>query len=898
MATMTPEEKVGQLFLITFKGTDVSADSQIYDLIVNHHIGGVMLSAANDNFSAQGTVPDAYQLIGQLQADELTSSQHAQKDPVTETSFIPAYVPLIVGIDQEGDSTPTDQILTGLTQFPDEMAIGATWNPDNALQVGEAMGSELQAIGINLYMGPSLDVLEMSQPTGYNSLGTRSFGGDPFWVGEMGKAYISGLHLGSNGRIATIATHFPGSGSADRSPEEEVATVRKSLETLKTIELAPFFAVTGNAPSPEATTDGLLVSDIRYQGFQGNIRDTTKPVSFDPTALSQLMGLDQFTSWRADGLLVSDDLGSRAVRRFYDPTEKTFPARQVALDAFNAGNDLLYADNFVANGDPDLYTSLLPTLDLFAQKYRNDTAFRQRVDASVLRILTLKFRLYPTFKYTTVLPSEGGLDTVNNSGPVAYTVAKQSVTLISPSVTELDSLLPKPPQLNDHIVFFTDVLNAKQCTQCTSRSFFTIDGLQNAVLSIYGPQVGGQVVSDNMASYSFADLQNYLDNLKNAPATLATDLDKANWVIFSSLDIDIARPESSALKNLLANRPDLIHNKKVIVFAFNAPYFLDATDISKLTAYYGLYSKGPSFLDVAARVLFQELAPTTGALPVSVPGVGYDVIEQTSPDPTQTITLNLAGPGQPTEGPQTTSTPPIPTVIPNFQIGDTIDLQTGVIYDHNHNVVPDETGVQFTFTFSGQNTGSQQVETATKKGVASLTYRIDRSGQVQITANSGQAIQSNMITFNIPSGLTPGVTVIAPTLVPSLTPTATLVPTFTPTPTETVVPLRPGKPDMGEWTLAMLLIAVGGALAFITSYRFLSSLRWGIRWGLCTVLGGLVVYIYFSSGLPGGVSWIQQSGTGGVLEFSFLGVIIGWLIGLAWWITTRQLARRKPRLTP
>ena len=95
-----------------------------------------------------------------------------------------------------------------------------------------------------------------------------------------------------------MAKHFPGRGGSDRPLEEEVATVRKSLEQLKQIELAPFFAVTGSSEDPSAITDGLLVSHIRYQGFQGNIRVTTRPVSFDPTALSQILTLPQFSSWR------------------------------------------------------------------------------------------------------------------------------------------------------------------------------------------------------------------------------------------------------------------------------------------------------------------------------------------------------------------------------------------------------------------------------------------------------------------------------------------------------------------------------------------------------------------------------------------------------------------------
>ena len=50
---MTPEERVGQLFLVTFQGTDISLTSQIYDLVVNRHIGGVILSSENNNIPAQ-----------------------------------------------------------------------------------------------------------------------------------------------------------------------------------------------------------------------------------------------------------------------------------------------------------------------------------------------------------------------------------------------------------------------------------------------------------------------------------------------------------------------------------------------------------------------------------------------------------------------------------------------------------------------------------------------------------------------------------------------------------------------------------------------------------------------------------------------------------------------------
>jgi beta-glucosidase-like glycosyl hydrolase len=165
----------------------------------------------------------------------------------------------------------------------------------------------------------------------------------------MGKNYIQGVHEGSTNRVAVIAKHFPGRGSSDRMPDQEVATVRKSLEQLKQIELAPFFAVTGSASGDPSRTDGLLVSHIRYQGFQGNIRVSTRPVSFDSTALEQLMQLEPISGWRTNGgIVVSDDLGSQAVRKFYDPLEQTFDANVRVTCSSNPSERVFPANHCVA----------------------------------------------------------------------------------------------------------------------------------------------------------------------------------------------------------------------------------------------------------------------------------------------------------------------------------------------------------------------------------------------------------------------------------------------------------------------------------------------------------------------------------------------------------------------
>jgi beta-N-acetylhexosaminidase len=879
---LTPEERVGQLFVVTMQGSVIDSRSQIYDLIANYHVGGVMLQRENDNFNGEGElVEDMYALTTGLQDIEWESSQGLSTNE-SGVTFDAQYVPLLIGLSQEGDGFPNDQLLSGITELPSLMSVGATWSTLLAGQVGAVMGQELAALGVNFYLGPSLDVLDLPPMESGEDLGVRTFGGDPYWVGKMGQAYIAGLHAGSQERLAVIAKHFPGRGGSDRSPEEEIATVRKSLDRLKAFELAPFSAVTGNAPNAEMAADGLLVSHIRYQGFQGNIRATTKPVSFDKAALDLILNEAPFTLWRDNGgIVVSDDLGSQAVRRFYETSGSPFDALQVAREAVFAGNDLLYVDRFAMASDPDTYTTTVRTLEFFTQKYRTDPEFARRVDTSVERILTLKFGLYPEFEIDQVLPDADGLENVGQGRDVTTEIARRAVTLISPNALELTNVLPDPPQSRDRIVFLTDIQPGEQCSNCPEQVKLPVDALQSAVLRLYGTQGTRQVSHSYMSSYSFADLWTLLGGFVEVPV-MEEDLLLADWVVVALLNPRPTVPNSQAFRYLLSDRPELLRDKKVIVFAFNAPYYLDATDISKVTAYYGLYSKSSAFVEVAARALFQE-APLTGALPVSVPGVGYDLINATSPDSTQVIPLFI---DDPTSDAALTPNPPgttaMPTAALSFRVDDVIPLRTGVIYDYNRNPVPDDTPVSFLITIITENgTFSQQIDQVTVNGVSRLMYRIEQPGVLDIRVTSGQGASSGILRLNlsggeaVPTFLAPSTQTPSPTPEPTFTPSPTITPTATPTP---IPVLRVGFSD---WFFVILLIlSVSAGISWLGIRQ--AIVRWGLRWALCGVIGGLLAYNYVALNLPGSQDILSTYGTGGVVITTFLGMVIGWGAGLLW----------------
>jgi len=870
---MTPEERVGQLFLVTFSGTDVDSDTQVNKLINNHHVGGVILLAENDNFvSSPNTLEETWSLINQLQVSRYSNSQNSRETHDQVLLPPPVYVPLLIGISHEGDGYPNDQILNGLTPLPSLLSIGSTWNTDLARQVGALSGKELTELGFNLIFGPSLDVLENPLLQGASQLGIRSFGGDPYWVGEMGRAYIRGLHEGSGNRMIVVGTHFPGLGSADHVPENEVATVRKSLEQLKQIELAPFFVVTGNAITTTEKVDALLTSHIRYQGLQGNIRSTTRPIGFDQQALSLLMELPEFASWREDGgVMISDNLGSRAVRRFYDPTEQEFNARRLALDALLAGNDLLFLNNFIETEDPDTYTTITRTIEFFKQKYLEDPLFAERVDQSVIRILSKKYQLYDVFNLSQVLTS-GNLNEIGDSSQIAYDVAQQGVTLISPSIVELDTVLPEIPARNDFIVYITDDYPVKQCSNCPDQSVLHVDALAQAVINLYGPQSGGLVSRYYQRSYSFTQLVDLLNGEGDIDA-LRYDLERTTWIVFLMQDIVNDRPQSIAIKRFLSERPDLIANRRVIVFAANGPNFLDSTDISKLTAYFGLFSKSSPFIDIAARVLFKEIAIPSGSLPVSVPGVGYDLILATSPNPDQDIEIKLDIPGL---YDFTKPSQPENSLHPTYRIGDNIPITTSEIIDANNHLVPNNTPVQFIFTMNGEEVPSYS--TTTLNGTAQTKFLVEQSGTLVIQVLSGLA-SSNELIFEIPvvetePTLTPTVT---PTNIPTSEPTSTSPP---PTPILTVES-RINDTEIGiEYWLGAVAISAFIGWGATRTGALLGRVRWGIRWGLSSFIGGLLLYTYYLLELPGSGIFRSLSEVWGFLYSTLLGALIGWVVAV------------------
>mgnify|MGYP005625898219 FL=1 len=120
---MTPEERVGQLFLISFNGAEILDESTLFEFLAEYPVGGVILKAENGNFSfAPETENNLYGLNTNLQKEFWDISQINATE-----EHRPDYIPLFIGISQEDV-----EMLGGLSPQPSQMAIGATWDTDLA----------------------------------------------------------------------------------------------------------------------------------------------------------------------------------------------------------------------------------------------------------------------------------------------------------------------------------------------------------------------------------------------------------------------------------------------------------------------------------------------------------------------------------------------------------------------------------------------------------------------------------------------------------------------------------------------------------------------------------------------------------------------------------------------
>ncbi len=754
---LSPRERVGQLVVVAYYARPDDPEGDVFALVGDDAVGGVVLQKGNGIFRNER---------GRDLPNEIAGLSARLQQQALENG---SGVPLFIAMDHEGDGNPFTHLREGFSALPSPMAIGATWDPTAAEAIGTIVGRELSAVGVNLLLGPGLDVLADPRVDSGGDIGIRSFGGSPYWVARLGAAYVRGVHAGGQRNVLTVAKHFPGHGGSDRDPDSGVSTVIAPANAIQSVDLVPFAAVSADAPGdPDraSVTDALMTSHIRYFGLQGNTQAGTPPISFDREGLTLLLegGPFGFAAWReAGGLIVSDSLGVPAVREWFAPREQRFPNRQIARSALMAGNDVLLLAQFDARGawDPQL-RNIRDTLDYFEAEYRSDRAFRERVDEAAGRILRAKARLYPRREDVPVKPASGLSDLVGGEE------ARRTVQSVADAAVTVWKAADSPPNRGDRIVVITprsiDVRTGlvdiddgplscpDESCGLDDATWQRLQGLgptlvEALMLDEFGPGGLGIVQPEMLRSLAFCQLHQALSPVVNATrpsqdtqpqeepgqgepersvgcdpaqddAAVVDALLQANWIVFAFADLD--PDESLRLRGqLLPQVQSLarVGNGSVAVLSFGPPYYIDTTNLAQLGAHYSAYSKIPASIRAAIAAWF-GMGDAPGASPVTVKNADYVLAQVLEPMPGTHLQILRNG---------------VDETSPNDP--HRIAIEVDGVRDHNGRTVPDGTLVRIQ-TEPAASLAAGTVSWETASGVARGEIELQGSGRVLVQAST------------------------------------------------------------------------------------------------------------------------------------------------------------------
>ncbi len=216
---------------------------------------------------------------------------------------------LLIATDEEGGAV---QRLRSLAPLDSQADIADQFTPAEAKNIIQTHGKLLNRVGIDVVLGPVVDVLPTSGTASLNP--TRFFSDDPALVSSFGTAYVDGwLDAG----LIPVLKHFPGHGSASMDTHDGGATT-PPLDELIARDLAPYTSLTNRSNEL-----GVMLGHLTVPGLTDG-----RPASLSPDAIDYLrteLGYDS-------ALIVTDALEMGAV---------TMPVPEAAVTAIAAGADVV-----------------------------------------------------------------------------------------------------------------------------------------------------------------------------------------------------------------------------------------------------------------------------------------------------------------------------------------------------------------------------------------------------------------------------------------------------------------------------------------------------------------------------------------------------------------------------
>ena len=519
-AKLSMDERIGQLYIVAlYTNKDQNHISGVRKLVEQERIGGIILM--------QDDAEQEIALVNEFQKK--------------------SRVPMLFGMDAEWGLY---QRIKTAHKFPWAMTLGAIQDNNLVYEMASKIAEDAKKMGIYWNFAPVVDVnTNPKNPI----IGNRSFGSDVQNVIAKALAYAQGLQ--DNGVLAAIK-HFPGHGDTDVDSHLDLPVVKHSLERLNKIELAPFKALM------DKKIGGVMIAHLYVPQLE---KGKNIPASISYDIVTNLLK----NKFRYEGLVITDALNMNAVA-------KKYPAGELDLRAFKAGNDVLLFSQDVPTGKK-----------LIKEAIQKGEISEKRLEESVKKILKTKYLL--GLQNLRPLSSEGINNVLNNDSH-----AKISEKLYANALTLLK--------------------DEKQLFPLREKEVYYLP-LEEASHEVFLQELSKEI---KVKKISFKEILSISEN-----AVVIIGLHKDNSTAYKPYRVSW---ESKRLINQVKSR------NKVILNVFGSPYALQDVDISGISSVLVSYENNPLSMKATAEAYLGK-QKINGRLPVVVNeqikyGMGIDVPKQ------------------------------------------------------------------------------------------------------------------------------------------------------------------------------------------------------------------------------------------------------------------------------
>lgn len=396
---MSIDEKIGQLVHIGINAEYLNQDSAEFQRlkrqITENHVGGIVVFV--------GGVYETVHLVNRMQ--EL------------------AKTPLLISADFE---TGVGMRFYETTNFPWNMAVAATGNPDFARRMGIITAREAKALGVHQVFAPVIDVNNNAENPVIN---VRSFGENPKQVSIFGSAFSRGLQ--SENVLAT-AKHYPGHGDTAVDSHRGLPVIDHSRGRLEKTEFLPFRELIKSGvgsvmishismPQLDREIATPLKQSIKAEYTEDEVetKGTTIPATLSKRIVTDILKNEM----KFDGLIVTDAMDMSGLTKYYDQDE-------AAVRAILAGNDVLLKP-----------ASAEDSIRGVKKAVETGRISKARLDESVRKLLAWKFKLGIFQKKIAPIDAIDSIVSGQETLVLAKEISENAITLVKQD----DGVLPIAP---------------------------------------------------------------------------------------------------------------------------------------------------------------------------------------------------------------------------------------------------------------------------------------------------------------------------------------------------------------------------------------------------------------------------------------------------------------------